>query len=181
MRGQIEFEKGDSILSISAPSQRATDYFLKIDGIKGESKAKEHKEWIDIQSFSWGASREVSNGRRLGGIKFEGLSFGTETDTTSPQLLLSHALGNRIPNVQLEITAPGGRTYLKYELRDVIISSYSLSGSESDDTDFGASFGRLSVTASSPATENAKGAEQSQSVDIYYGDQDEFIPAKKRR
>ena len=35
----------------------AVDYFLKIDGIQGESKADKHKDEIDIQSFSWGATQ----------------------------------------------------------------------------------------------------------------------------
>ncbi|MFC6051689.1 type VI secretion system tube protein Hcp [Acinetobacter portensis] len=32
----------------------AIDIFLKIDGINGESKDSNHKDWIDVQDFSWG-------------------------------------------------------------------------------------------------------------------------------
>ena len=45
----------------------AADYFLKIDGIEGESKADKHKDEIDLQSFSWGATQSGSfaaGGRR---------------------------------------------------------------------------------------------------------------------
>ena len=35
----------------------AVDYFLKVDGIQGESKADKHKDEIDIESFSWGATQ----------------------------------------------------------------------------------------------------------------------------
>ena len=35
----------------------AADYFLKIDGIKGESLDDKHKDEIDVLSFSWGVSQ----------------------------------------------------------------------------------------------------------------------------
>ncbi len=35
----------------------AVDYFLKIDGIQGESRDDKHKDEIDIESFSWGRRR----------------------------------------------------------------------------------------------------------------------------
>jgi type VI secretion system secreted protein Hcp len=31
-----------------------SDYFLKIDGISGESKDSKHKDEIELVSFSWG-------------------------------------------------------------------------------------------------------------------------------
>ena len=31
-----------------------TDYFIKFDGIKGESADAKHKDEIDIESWSWG-------------------------------------------------------------------------------------------------------------------------------
>ena len=41
-----------------APAVAASsDYFLKIDGVKGESTDARHKGEIEIQSFSWGATR----------------------------------------------------------------------------------------------------------------------------
>ena len=30
------------------------DYFLKLDGIDGESQDQKHKNEIDVMSFSWG-------------------------------------------------------------------------------------------------------------------------------
>ena len=36
----------------------ATDYFLKLDGIDGESMDDKHKNEIDIESFSWGGYPE---------------------------------------------------------------------------------------------------------------------------
>ena len=39
------------------------DYFLKIDGVKGESADARHKGEIEVQSFSWGASRLDGGGQ----------------------------------------------------------------------------------------------------------------------
>jgi type VI secretion system secreted protein Hcp len=36
----------------------AVDYFLKIDGIEGESLDEKHKGEIDVLSWSWGESQE---------------------------------------------------------------------------------------------------------------------------
>jgi hypothetical protein len=40
----------------------ASDYLLEFDGIDGESAAKDHKQTIEISSFSWGASNPTSVG-----------------------------------------------------------------------------------------------------------------------
>ncbi|MBV8585847.1 MAG: type VI secretion system tube protein Hcp, partial [Verrucomicrobia bacterium] len=38
----------------------AVDYFLKIDGIEGESKDSKHQNEIEIGSFSFGATQTGS-------------------------------------------------------------------------------------------------------------------------
>ena len=38
------------------------DYFLKIDGIEGESSDDKHKGEIEVESFSWGATQAGSPG-----------------------------------------------------------------------------------------------------------------------
>lgn len=35
----------------------AVDYFIKLDGIKGESSPTGHKDQIEIYSFSWGVMK----------------------------------------------------------------------------------------------------------------------------
>ena len=39
----------------------AVDFFLKLDGIKGESADAKHKDEIDIESFSWGMTQPASS------------------------------------------------------------------------------------------------------------------------
>lgn len=35
----------------------AVDMYLKVESVNGDSQDAQHKEWTDIQSFSWGASQ----------------------------------------------------------------------------------------------------------------------------
>ena len=37
----------------------AVDYFLQIAGIEGESTDAKHKDWIDVDSWSWGEAQTV--------------------------------------------------------------------------------------------------------------------------
>ena len=45
-----------TLLLASFPLFTAYDAFLKIDTIPGESTAPGHQGWMDIESFSWGAT-----------------------------------------------------------------------------------------------------------------------------
>jgi type VI protein secretion system component Hcp len=38
----------------------AVDYFIKFEGIKGESADAKHKDEIDVESWSWGETRAGS-------------------------------------------------------------------------------------------------------------------------
>ena len=41
----------------------SADYFLKLEGVDGESKDDKHKGEIEIQSFSWGATQREGSGQ----------------------------------------------------------------------------------------------------------------------
>ena len=42
----------------------AVDYFIKFDGIKGESADVKHKDEIDVESWSWGETNAGAHGVR---------------------------------------------------------------------------------------------------------------------
>jgi type VI secretion system secreted protein Hcp len=42
----------------------AVDYFLKLEGVEGESQDKDYKKQIDVESWSWG---ETQSGTHVGG------------------------------------------------------------------------------------------------------------------
>jgi type VI secretion system secreted protein Hcp len=39
------------------PTNPTSDYFLRIDGIPGNSVDNRHPNWIDLLTFSWGCPR----------------------------------------------------------------------------------------------------------------------------
>ena len=47
----------------------AADYFLSIDGIPGESVERDHRDWIEVLSYSWGASSTAGTGSGTGAGK----------------------------------------------------------------------------------------------------------------
>lgn len=121
-----------AVLACAAPlANAASDYLLELDGIKGESSDDIHKDAIHIESFSWGASNPTaSSGGGAGKVAFQDLHFTTKVSKASPQLLLACAAGRPIPQATLLVRKAGEtQVYLTYKLENVIVSSYSVSGS----------------------------------------------------
>ena len=102
----------------------AVDMFLKIEGIDGESTAAGgHVDWIEIESFSWGASRpSTSTGRTRGGgrASFSDMSVVKRIDAASPNLYLACASGKRYPSATLQIrkAGKGPVPYMEYRLEN---------------------------------------------------------------
>lgn len=113
----------------------ATDYYLKIGDIKGESTSEKHKDWIDIESFSWGVTNTnvVTGGGGSGKVSFQDFHFSMKVDKASPKLMLACATNERIPSLTFTIMrsdAAGGapKEYYTVTLSDVLISSYQSRG-----------------------------------------------------
>jgi len=125
------------LLACAVPQSLQGGAFIKFDGIDGESRNAAHKGWCDLQSFSQSISSplETASGstRRRGAAVFADIVCVKELDKASPKLAEAIAKGMVIPKVEIHLTAnftdSGQATYLTYELKNVMISSYSVSGS----------------------------------------------------
>ncbi len=110
------------------------DMFLKIDGIKGESKDKTHKDTIDIESFSFGVSNggtmSAGGGGGAGKVSFQDIHVMKQADLSSPSLMEACAKGSHIKFALLTVRKAGGKQeeFYKIKLSDVIVSSVSNSG-----------------------------------------------------
>ena len=110
----------------------ATDFFLKIDGIPGESTDKNHAGELEIQSWSWGATNQGSMGTGGGGgsgkADFTDITITKFADKATPKLLKAVAEGQHIKSMLLtcrKASGGGGQVeYLKVTLDDVMISGY---------------------------------------------------------
>jgi type VI secretion system secreted protein Hcp len=115
------------------------DYFLKIDGIEGESGDSKHKSEIEIESFSWGESNvgTASHGGGMGAgkVQMQDFNFTMQVNKASPKLFLSCARGDHIKNAILTCRKAGKeqQEYLKVTFSDILISSFQTGGSASGD------------------------------------------------
>jgi type VI secretion system secreted protein Hcp len=117
----------------------AVDYFLKIDGIEGESHDDKHKNEIDLESFSWGATQ--SGGHAYGGgggagkVSMQDFHFVMKVNKASPKLFLHCATGQHIKSALLTCRKAGGKQeeFLKIKFSDLLVSSYQTGGSGGSD------------------------------------------------
>lgn len=111
--------------------------YLFLDGIPGESTDGDHKDWIDLLSMSVGVHRPVGGAhagvtRAQGTADFDPIHVSKSVDKSSAKLFEAVAKGTSIKAVKIEATTSYGGdkrvVYLKYELKDAIVTSYQLSG-----------------------------------------------------
>jgi len=118
----------------------ASDYLLEIDGIKGESKDSKHKDTIEIESFSWGASQPGSfaagGGGGAGKVSFQDLHFTSLVNKSSPLLAKACATGQHIKKAVLFVRKAGGKQedFYLVTLEDALISSYQSGGHAGSNT-----------------------------------------------
>lgn len=117
----------------------ATDMFMQLGSIKGESQDKTHKGQIDVLSWSWGASNSGSahagGGQGAGKVNVQDLSFTKYIDKATPDILLACCSGKHIPNALLTVRKAGGEPleYLQITMQDLIVTSVSTGGAASED------------------------------------------------
>jgi type VI secretion system secreted protein Hcp len=105
------------------------DIFLDIDGIPGESANALHKGSIEVLSWSWGVSQSSTGGSGALGRQPTGhVSVVKRIDKATPLLLTRLVDGAVLPLVTVQLTRADGQTFLKYELRNVMVSSISHGG-----------------------------------------------------
>ena len=168
-------------MAFAIPNSADAAVFAKFDGIDGESKDDKHDKWIDVLSIDWGAHKPgggaTGQSRRRGAAVVEDLTLTIEYEKASPKLQESCLTGKVIPKLEIELTKTvGGNSadgtqgrrvvYLRYELKNVLITSYSFrhkvgqraDGSEQVPTeDFSLNFEEIKVTYTEYDSEGNKG------------------------
>jgi type VI secretion system secreted protein Hcp len=116
------------------------DYFIKFDGIKGESTDAKHKDEIDIEAWSWGETNASSPGPGGGGggagkVSMQDFHFVMRLNTASVSLMKACATGQHIKEATLSARKAGKEQheYLTIKFNDVLVSSYQTGGSEGGD------------------------------------------------
>lgn len=123
-----------ALLIITLPTRAAVDMYLKILSIPGESTSIDHKDEIEISSYSFGMNNTSvvsGGGSGVGKAVFQDLSLTKQLDKSSPLLMLSCAQGKHIPEAILTLSKPSDAkpfVFMRITLTDVIVSSISSSG-----------------------------------------------------
>jgi len=112
------------------------DYFLKIDGIKGESQDDKHKDEIHVSSFSFGVTNSGTGGSNLGSgggrSNIQDMHFTKTVDASSPNLFIACATGKHHAKAWVYLRRAGDKPqeYLTYEMTEAYISSITTSAHE---------------------------------------------------
>jgi type VI secretion system secreted protein Hcp len=114
----------------------AADYFIKFDGISGESVDAKHKDEIDVESWSWGETHVVAgppgSGAGASKVSMQDFQFVMALNRASIGLMKACATGEHIKTATLSGTKAGKdqQEYLTFKFHDVLVSSFQTGGSE---------------------------------------------------
>ena len=103
----------------AANSFAHVDYFLKLDGVDGESADKDHKKWIEIESMQINRAGQTISIQR------------TQTSKSSAKIQEACASGKHFKKAILHVRKSGDDNYMQIELENVLITSYQTSASSS--------------------------------------------------
>src|SRR5262245_44525490 len=115
------------------------DCFLQIKGSNaptGESTDSAYSKWIELDSFSFGASNPSTigsgtPGSGAGRVAVSAFNVMKSYDNASPDLFLGCCMGNHFDSatVVLRKAGSGQNVFLQYDFKEVFIDSVQQSGS----------------------------------------------------
>jgi type VI secretion system secreted protein Hcp len=121
------------------------DSYMKITGpdVNGEATAKEMEKYIEIYSFSWGASNPTtvgpgSSGLSAGRAAVSSFNVMKKSETSSANLFAACCGGQHYKKADVYLRKATGvdggqKTFLKYSFEDVMVESIQWSGSSGGD------------------------------------------------
>jgi type VI secretion system secreted protein Hcp len=132
----------------------AIEYFLKLNGVPGESQASKHKDEIEVTAWSAGVSNPHSilgSGLSAGKASASELTITKIVDKASPKLLELCNTGKHIDKAVFVCCKSTGdknpAEYLTIELEEIAVSSFQMGGSRGDEVgseSFSLAFGKIS-------------------------------------
>lgn len=125
-----------ALYGAGAAQAASMDYFLKVDDIKGDSVDERYRDWIDIQSFSWGVTNSTGGSQGGGGGAgkpvFQDFSWSQIVDSSIPPMFVALTQGKRIKEITLEVVRPGGAKssgpFFQMSFEDAVLSSLTVVG-----------------------------------------------------
>jgi len=112
----------------------AADMLLQIEGVDGESQIEGKSGWIDIHSYSLGASNPSSvstgSGSGAGKVSVSSLSIQKTVDKSTPVLFLKCCTGKHFAKAKLVVREAGDTPleYIVFGFEQVYVDSVSWGG-----------------------------------------------------
>jgi type VI secretion system secreted protein Hcp len=111
------------------------DYFLKIEGVEGESPDKEYPGWIQVQAWQWAEENAgrwgFGSGGGSGKVEMKDFEFRMVSNKASPKLFVMCATGEHIPQAKLVCRKSGGsgqKDFLTVTFGNCLVSSFKTVG-----------------------------------------------------
>jgi len=119
----------------------ATEMYLKIAGVDGEAEHEDHKDEIEVLSWSFGASNSSSigtgGGAGAGKANLSDISFTKWVDKSSPLLFQALCAGEHYDEATLALYKVGGEggriKYLEMKFNNTMLTSLSVGGGGGED------------------------------------------------
>jgi type VI secretion system secreted protein Hcp len=114
------------------PLPSGSDIFLHVQTaragkIKGEASTEEHKNDIDVRTWSWGlaSSSAIGSGMATGRRSYRNLVITKGFDTASTALLSALATNDKVTEAMLSMRKAGGEAldYYRMTLRDARVTA----------------------------------------------------------
>jgi type VI secretion system secreted protein Hcp len=118
---------------------RAQEFFLKIDGIDGECHDAAHKNEIELERWTWGATNTGDSTFRgsigVGKVNMQDFHANMRVNKSSPKLMEACASGQHFKEAVLTCRKAGNnqQAYLKVKMSDLIVSSFQTGGTVADE------------------------------------------------
>lgn len=155
----------------TAPAGEPTSFFLKIDGIAGDSTAKGHEGWFELDATQFAAASATAigpTGLVAGKPSFADLSFSISDNTPLAALLADAASGKHISALEVEGTNANGQTVYDLTVNDVFVTSVQQSNNDGDQpyTAFSVAYGKIGLVTTSITNTGDLGDSQSFGWDL---------------
>ena len=112
----------------------AVDYYLKLDGIEGESAVAPFKNQIQLLGWNWGASQVSSvganGGSGAGKVNLTDFSVSTYLDKATPKFFKNICAGTHFKTGTLSAVKTGAKDskpYLKVDMGELFVTGIGVS------------------------------------------------------
>jgi len=153
----------------------AVDMFLELDGVKGESVDKTHKDKIDILGWQWGVSNNGTfhngSGGGAGKASFTNITVTKYVDAASPNIMLFCANGKHFAKGKITVRKAGENPleYLHVNFEKALVTSYQTGGGSGDERlieNISLNFAKVKVEYTTQSEKGGKGTPHAFSWDI---------------